>query len=355
MIARAIGGIAVDRGSGSSQSVRDAEAALKAGEVVIVLPQGTIPRGYDFFDPVLHGKTGTARLAASTGATVVPGRPVGDREGVAPLGAGARLQPGPPPTHGDRARRQARGAVAHRRQGGHRDHHGGHHGAAACRGAGAPRADRRRSWLAPSRLGEGTARQRDDAGRQRRLAPTRTRAGHRGRRAGRAAARPPAPRAPERGAPGCPRHRDQREDHDDAAADGRARRGGGRRREQRDRVEHAAGPRRRPGRDGRAARRPRGGRGLPPACPRRDRGRRRRPAEPLTRPARPHQRGAHGGGALAGGVGRGAAHPRRRQRRRPVGDLGCRRRPPPALGRSRSALAARRRGLPCLRGSHRLR
>jgi len=71
-IARAIGGIAVDRGSGSGQPLRDAEAALKAGEVVIVLPQGTIPRGHDFFDPALHGKTGTARLAAITGATVVP-------------------------------------------------------------------------------------------------------------------------------------------------------------------------------------------------------------------------------------------------------------------------------------------
>jgi putative phosphoserine phosphatase/1-acylglycerol-3-phosphate O-acyltransferase len=71
-IARAIGGIAVDRGSRSDRPLRDAEAALKAGEVVIVLPQGTIPRGHDFFDPVLHGKTGTARLAASTGAPVVP-------------------------------------------------------------------------------------------------------------------------------------------------------------------------------------------------------------------------------------------------------------------------------------------
>ncbi len=71
-IARAIGGIAVDRGSGSGQPLRDVEAALKAGEVVIVTPQGTIPRGHDFFDPVLHGKTGVARLAASTGATVVP-------------------------------------------------------------------------------------------------------------------------------------------------------------------------------------------------------------------------------------------------------------------------------------------
>ncbi len=71
-VARSIGGIAVDRGSGSNRPLRDAEAALKAGEVVIVLPQGTIPRGYDFFDPVLHGKTGTARLAATTGAPVVP-------------------------------------------------------------------------------------------------------------------------------------------------------------------------------------------------------------------------------------------------------------------------------------------
>jgi putative phosphoserine phosphatase / 1-acylglycerol-3-phosphate O-acyltransferase len=71
-IARAIGGISVDRGSGSDQPLRAAEAALKAGEVVIVLPQGTIPRGRAFFDPALKGKTGTARLAAATGAVVVP-------------------------------------------------------------------------------------------------------------------------------------------------------------------------------------------------------------------------------------------------------------------------------------------
>ncbi len=72
LIARSIGGIPVDRGSGSDQPLRAAEAALRAGEVVVVLPQGTIPRGADFFDPELKGKTGTARLAASTGAVVVP-------------------------------------------------------------------------------------------------------------------------------------------------------------------------------------------------------------------------------------------------------------------------------------------
>jgi putative phosphoserine phosphatase/1-acylglycerol-3-phosphate O-acyltransferase len=70
--ARAIGGIPVDRGSGSTAPLEAAEAALRAGEAVVVLPEGTIPRGEAFFDPLLHGKTGTARLAASTGAPVVP-------------------------------------------------------------------------------------------------------------------------------------------------------------------------------------------------------------------------------------------------------------------------------------------
>jgi putative phosphoserine phosphatase/1-acylglycerol-3-phosphate O-acyltransferase len=51
-LARALGGIPVDRGSGSSEPLRESEAALRAGEVVIVLPQGTIPRGPAFFDPV---------------------------------------------------------------------------------------------------------------------------------------------------------------------------------------------------------------------------------------------------------------------------------------------------------------
>ncbi len=71
-LARSLGGIAVERGTGSTEPMRQAAAALRAGEVVIVLPQGTIPRGEAFFDPELHGHTGTARLAAETGAPVVP-------------------------------------------------------------------------------------------------------------------------------------------------------------------------------------------------------------------------------------------------------------------------------------------
>ncbi len=71
-LARALGGIRVDRGSGSDEPLREAARALDAGELVAVLPQGTIPRGPAFFDPELRGRTGAARLAAMTGAPVVP-------------------------------------------------------------------------------------------------------------------------------------------------------------------------------------------------------------------------------------------------------------------------------------------
>lgn len=71
-IARALGGIPVDRGSGSDRPLREAIRALKAGEVVIILPQGTIPRGREFFETELRGRTGVARLAQATGAPVVP-------------------------------------------------------------------------------------------------------------------------------------------------------------------------------------------------------------------------------------------------------------------------------------------
>lgn len=69
---RASGAICVDRDGGASAAYEAAEEALRSGEVLIIAPQGTIPRGVDFFDPVLKGKTGAARLAAATGAPVIP-------------------------------------------------------------------------------------------------------------------------------------------------------------------------------------------------------------------------------------------------------------------------------------------
>jgi putative phosphoserine phosphatase / 1-acylglycerol-3-phosphate O-acyltransferase len=71
-IAKAMGGIRVDRGTGSDEPLAAAATALLAGELVALMPQGTIPRGPAFFDPVLKGRWGAARLVQMTGAPVVP-------------------------------------------------------------------------------------------------------------------------------------------------------------------------------------------------------------------------------------------------------------------------------------------
>jgi putative phosphoserine phosphatase/1-acylglycerol-3-phosphate O-acyltransferase len=70
--ARAMGGIRVERGTGSDEPLRAAEEALAAGEMVAMMPQGTIPRGREFYSAELKGRWGAARLAAASGAPVVP-------------------------------------------------------------------------------------------------------------------------------------------------------------------------------------------------------------------------------------------------------------------------------------------
>lgn len=71
-LAVALGAIRVDRGSGSDEPLAVAGRALRAGELVALFPQGTIPRGEDFFDPQLAGRPGAARLAIGSQAPVVP-------------------------------------------------------------------------------------------------------------------------------------------------------------------------------------------------------------------------------------------------------------------------------------------
>ncbi len=71
-LASALGGIPVNRAGGGTESFETAAVALEGGELVCLLPQGTIPRGERFYDPVLKGRTGAARLAAATGAPVIP-------------------------------------------------------------------------------------------------------------------------------------------------------------------------------------------------------------------------------------------------------------------------------------------
>jgi putative phosphoserine phosphatase/1-acylglycerol-3-phosphate O-acyltransferase len=69
---RMSGAICVDRTSSGRGAYQLADGALRNGEVLIITPQGTIPRGEAFFDPRLQGKSGAARLAAATGAPVIP-------------------------------------------------------------------------------------------------------------------------------------------------------------------------------------------------------------------------------------------------------------------------------------------
>ena len=54
-----------------SETTPDAPTPSLA-EMVAMMPQGTIPRGPAFFDPVLKGRWGAARLAAMSGAPVIP-------------------------------------------------------------------------------------------------------------------------------------------------------------------------------------------------------------------------------------------------------------------------------------------
>ena len=71
-LAKWMGGIRVDRGTGSDEPLELAAEALRAGEMVSIAPQGTIPRGPAFFEPELKARWGAARLAALSGVDVIP-------------------------------------------------------------------------------------------------------------------------------------------------------------------------------------------------------------------------------------------------------------------------------------------
>lgn len=72
-VARAFGTIPTgdgqDLGADAFETARD---ALAAGEVVVMLPQGSVPTGKRFFDAKLRGRPDVARLAAAAGVPVVP-------------------------------------------------------------------------------------------------------------------------------------------------------------------------------------------------------------------------------------------------------------------------------------------
>jgi 1-acyl-sn-glycerol-3-phosphate acyltransferase len=90
-VLRACGHIAVNRRSPTAaEALHEAEAALAAGAVVAMYPEGRI--GLDPHYWPERGKTGLARLALRTGATVVPLAQWGAHEVVAYAGAWAMVR-----------------------------------------------------------------------------------------------------------------------------------------------------------------------------------------------------------------------------------------------------------------------
>lgn len=72
---RAIGGVSVDRRQedpNSPDAFASAVRSIAGGELVGMMPEGTIPRGINFFEPGMSGFPGAARLAHLTKVPVIP-------------------------------------------------------------------------------------------------------------------------------------------------------------------------------------------------------------------------------------------------------------------------------------------
>ncbi len=142
-VAKVMGQIEVDRSGGGANALANAMHAIRGGEVVVILPQGTIPRGPAFFSPKLEGKTGAARLAAATGAPVIPVGMWGTEKVWPRSVAHPQRDQRAPSAHGAGARRAAGHRAHGRRGGGHGQDHEGHFGPAAARGPQGPQTNRR--------------------------------------------------------------------------------------------------------------------------------------------------------------------------------------------------------------------
>ncbi|MFN8169993.1 MAG: lysophospholipid acyltransferase family protein [Candidatus Nanopelagicales bacterium] len=119
-IIRGAGQIPVYRETANAaDSVRDAIAAVRAGECVVVYPEGTITRDPDLWP--MTGRTGAARIALETGAPVIPVAQWGAQEVIRPytnefrilLRKTMRVTAGPPVDLDDLRGRPIDAAVLH--------------------------------------------------------------------------------------------------------------------------------------------------------------------------------------------------------------------------------------------------
>jgi len=94
---RAVKQIPVYRGtSDAAKSLEAAAAAIRAGDAIIIYPEGTTPKQGDLWPQ--RGKTGIARLYLETGVPVVPVVTWGPQRLIDPRTRKARIRPGTPVT-----------------------------------------------------------------------------------------------------------------------------------------------------------------------------------------------------------------------------------------------------------------
>ncbi|MGB7980068.1 MAG: lysophospholipid acyltransferase family protein [Candidatus Nanopelagicales bacterium] len=90
-ILRGAGQIPVTRDKDPHKALAAAEAAIRAGESVVMYPEGTITRDPDIWP--MSGRTGALRLALETGAPLIPVAQWGAHEVMAPYSKQIRLLP----------------------------------------------------------------------------------------------------------------------------------------------------------------------------------------------------------------------------------------------------------------------
>ena len=146
-LAAAMGGIRVDRGTGCDEPLQAAAEALGAGEMVAIMPQGTIPRGRGVLRPGAEGPLGRGPPGGDDRGAGDPDRAVGHREGVAAHRRGC------PTCSTSSTRRRSRSASAGRcelklpeRRRRHEADHEGVDGPAAAGEPGQATSRRPRSW-----------------------------------------------------------------------------------------------------------------------------------------------------------------------------------------------------------------
>jgi 1-acyl-sn-glycerol-3-phosphate acyltransferase len=92
-VLRSVKQIPVRRGVGDRSPLEAAEAAVRAGEVVVVYPEGTVTKRPDFLP--MDGKTGAVRLSLATGVPITPMASWGSQAVWQKSGRGS-LRPGRP-------------------------------------------------------------------------------------------------------------------------------------------------------------------------------------------------------------------------------------------------------------------